>query len=1003
MSFLKKYYKIILVFLSIILLLYILPIFVNLNSQKSFIEKKIEDNFGFRAVIKGDVSFTILPKPALILKTVEIRSKDTSNTSGFFINAPQIFINTGFSDIFSEDTVFNRIGIIDASFYANAYKSSKYENLDMILNGKTFKEITLKNSRVVLTDSAISNINMTFTTLENEKIKGVGSFSYKSGTADDLSLIISYLNKENYNIISDGNFSLDKNKVGEKFTFVMKDGEKTFSGDLSLSTDNLSNFFQLLNFKVNLPETPFFNEKLNLSATIQHSVDSILINNGSFEGDDISGKFKGKIPFVKDSSNPNSFNIDFTSLPIEKMIKMDKTGFKDPINLINNSKTLLSLLQYGNFTITAKNFIFRQGVVNDLILTTSPLVYNNQFNGLDIKNLSYNFLKKPFSLTGKMFNILNDLKIDASINSEVPFSVSSIFNNRLLLNKFSGNIGLDKNNINITNASVGIGKNTAKGSLSVKETDKKTTYQINLTSDDFDITNITSNKIDLSFIISKLSLLKDTDFSLSTNVKSLKINKNNYNDFKLDTSFTDGNLMINSLTFKTNDYSSQMKGELFDLLGSDGEFRNFNYKIYSSNLRGISIPFISNSFIDKMISNGVNKIDIVLNGSAKDPVSQVDATLNNIKMKINGHLLNKNNSYTLELSHNELKGFLFSWGFIPESLLGYFYDDIPFKLKATMEKDNIKDIQLEIKNNKLTGEVINQKDTKGKTIRSVKLTTPKFDIKGVIKRIKNTDGYLDLILKIIRGMQINLDIQTPVFDDYDGNSYQDFSFNLKNATNPGKFIFNLKKSNYKISLDTEILNNSIFEGKVDISNYTIPNDIMQNDLFNLRSGILDAKITFKTNGGSSYQLLSNLNGKYETTIKNGTIEGISNYTTILSNILSLANITTNNVIYVIENSVQSGILDFTNLNIKGDIDEADVKNSGFTLASNNMNITGTITGNLIQKSLNIESVFDIKDLAPNSLIFMYNLNGFINNLTGNVNTSGLTSEINPVYLQRKKK
>ena len=66
-------------------------------------------------------------------------------------------------------------------------------------------------------------------------------------------------------------------------------------------------------------------------------------------------------------------------------------------------------------------------------------------------------------------------------------------------------------------------------------------------------------------------------------------------------------------------------------------------------------------------------------------------------------------------------------------------------------------------------------------------------------------------------------------------------------------------------------------------------------------------------------------------------------------------------------------------------------------------ISGMISGNLIQKSLNIESDFDIRNLAPEPLVFIYNLKGFVNNLTGDVDTSTILSKINTVYLQRKKK
>ena len=445
-----------------------------------------------------------------------------------------------------------------------------------------------------------------------------------------------------------------------------------------------------------------------------------------------------------------------------------------------------------------------------------------------------------------------------------------------------------------------------------------------------------------------------------------------------------------------------MSGDLLNLLGSNGEFKNFDYKISSETLKGISIPFVRNSFIEKMIANGVNKIDIHLNGPANNPTSEIDAVLNKIKIKVNGKLLNSNSSYTIELFHDELKGFLFSWGYISDNLMNYFYDNIPFSVKAKVEGENIKDMELKIKNNLIKGEILRKK-TRNDFETSIILNTDSFDIKGVIKRIKDTDGYIDLLLKIIRGIPYNFTFTTPIFEEYDGNSYQDFKLDLQNAKNPGKFIFDMKKGDYKISINSEILNSNIFEGKIDISDYSIPSNIMQNDLLNLVSGSLSAVINFKTNGTNAYQLLSNLSGDYQTKIMHGTIKGISDYVTIFSNIASLANITTNNVIYTIENSVKSGKINFNELSINGKINEANVENSAFKLSSANIGISGMISGNLIQKSLNIESVFDIRNLAPEPLVFIYNLKGFVNNLTGDVDTSTILSKINTVYLQRKKK
>ncbi|MCR5506355.1 MAG: hypothetical protein K6F04_00735, partial [bacterium] len=164
MDFLKKNYKVIVAVLGFFFALYVLPNFIDLSSQKSYLEKKMEENFGFKVSINGKISFAILPKPSLILNRVQFYSKDENSKAGMFINASKIFVSTGISNFFDKDFSVNKIGIVDATFYASAYKTSGYENLDNILNGKIFKQISLRNSRIIIGNEFINNINITFNT-----------------------------------------------------------------------------------------------------------------------------------------------------------------------------------------------------------------------------------------------------------------------------------------------------------------------------------------------------------------------------------------------------------------------------------------------------------------------------------------------------------------------------------------------------------------------------------------------------------------------------------------------------------------------------------------------------------------------------------------------------------------------------------------------------------------------------------------------------------------------
>lgn len=1009
MDSLKKHYKLILSVFAFFFALYVLPNFINLNNQKSYIENKIQSTFGFRASIKGDISFAILPRPSVILRNVEISSMDEKST-GAFINASKVFINTGFLNFFSDNFVINKIAVMDATFYENVYKNSQYENLDTLLNGKIFKEVTIKNGRVVLADSFITNINVRFKTVEGSKVKGNGSFYFEDGEVDNLSFLFSYIDSDNFNAVTNFNYITGKSKLDNDFTIIVKEGEKTISGNVGITTDSLLKFTKKFIKSVELPNTQFFNDSVKLKFNIQNSPNSILLNNGSIEGSEVVGKFKGVIPFAMQPDGKNgidrsgvNFSIDFSTFPVAKFIDIKANDTYNPVNVLLKSQKLLSLFQYANFNITAKNIVATKSMITDFRLNTTPIFYGDTFNGINISDLGYSINKKPIKISGKILNVLNDdLTIDVRVASNISRDIKNIFTPYLQFNRLNADITMSKSFINILNMTAEVGGNLISGYFTSKTENGKTDYVLNIKSDFVNLDKLIKENIDLSFIISKLSLIRSSSFNLNVMIKKLRMNNSNYDNFKLNTSYLDGSLNLKNLTFNHQGYQSAMKGELFNILSSAGEFKNFSYNISSSTLKGISIPFIKNQFIETMIANGVNRIDILLNGSASNPISQVDAKLNDIKIKVNGKLLDTDASYTIELSHNELKGFLFSWGFISDNLVNYFYDNIPFSLKARVEGYNIKDMEFRIKNNVFTGEILRKKDRSGFET-SVALNTQNFNIKDVIKRIKDTDGYVDFLLKIIRDIPYNIYLNAKNISEYNGNNYKDVIFDLKNSTNPGNFKFKLKKQDYEIDLNSEILNSNMFDGTVKISNYQIPNDIMNNELLNLVSGTLNADIKFKTNGMNAYQLLSNLSGNYSVDILNGKISGISDYSTILANILKLANITTNNVIYTLENSLKSGSMEFPKLSVEGEISSADVKDSAFNLSLPNMNISGMLSGNLIQKSLNIESIFDISNLAPDNLVFSYDLKGFVNNLTGKVDTTSITSKINPVYLLRKKK
>lgn len=1024
-NMLKRFLQISAVIVFLFTGLYIFPNFVSLdNERKVYIEQQIEDLIKFDIEIHGKITFRILPYPAIIMKNVDIKNfgKQNEPNTSTFLNAKQIFVSMDLLNLMSGDLHINKI-IIDGGYlnYTH-YKESGFENLDLILKGKSFNDLIIKNSTVISQNNEdglnkvrrIYNINIHFKNILNSELQGTGSFEYLSNKVDDIVFYLRYVNNENYNLDANFDYINGKNIIKNRFNIVVKENTPVVNGTVDLTTDNLYKFIPLIDGSVEVPNIPLFNDKLNIKTTIQTTSEAIILSNGTFTSNDAFANFSSIIPFTRSDDNKISlvknnisFNVDFKNLKLSKILTMPDNIFRLSNTNKDEIKELLKVFAYPTLNIFVKNLLLENDLITNFELNSAPIYQNNNYMGIDIKKLNYSLGKNPIQITGKLFDIFSDIKTDLVIKNKIPVYFPNIFFKMTRINSFDARVIKENNTISVSDLNLNIDGNKLFGSVDTTLSPNGNDYNIVLKSDELDTTKFTKSKIDLAYIIHNLSLIKKSSFKLNAMIKSLKTPSNKYDLLKLDTSFKNDTLSVKKLTFKESDYSSTISGDLVGITQDNGSFKNFNYVINSDNLRGLTLPFIRNSFIDKIIANGVKTINIKLNGSASNPVSDVYAVLNNISVRVNGRLLEGSEKYSLDLSHTELKGFLFSWGFIDDTLMNYFYDDIPFSLKAEVDGNNIKDIKLKIKNNLFTGDILRKnisRSQKNPTYETnVDLSIDNFDVKAIIKRLKDTDAYVDFLLKIIRTVPYNIKLNAKNIVEYNGNVYKDLYLNLVNSKNPGSLEFNIQKVGRLLKLSSEILNNRIFTGKLSVENFVIPNDLMNNELMNLTSGLMNLNLDFRTDGMNIYQLTSNLSGSFKANIKNGTIKGISDYDTILRNVVELSNITTNNILYALENSFKSGMLNFTNLVIEGKIDMAEIVKSAFTLSSKNMLVTGFVSGNLIKKSLNIESLFEIKNLSTETLNLIYNIKGFINNLGGEVDTSAIMSKINTSYLQKKKK
>ncbi|MGN0929877.1 MAG: AsmA family protein [Alphaproteobacteria bacterium] len=1011
------------VLVTLIVGLYTLPNFIPLNNgRKTYIENKIEELIKFDIDIKGKISFTILPYPAIILKNVDVKNVKSSDKAEqqTFLNASQIFVSMDLIDLIKGNFKINKIIIDGGYFNYSVYASTGFENLSLFLKGKNFNDLIIKDSTVIQYDESLdnirrfSNVNMKIKNTTNSQINGTGSFSYLSNKVDNLTFNLKFIDNENYNLNIDFNYVNGKSSIINKFNIVVKENNPIVNGTINLITDNLYKFTSLVDSSISIPNIPLFNEKLIMKATLQTTPDAIILSNGTFSSDSAYATFSSILPLIKTEDDKTkivkeniTFNADFKNLKLEKILKLPKNIFEETVSNMDELKEVIKLLSYANMNIVVKNLLLDKSLITNFELNSNPVYQDGKITSLNIGKLGYKIGKNSIQVNGTLSDLSNNVNMDLNIKDTIPFNYPNKFFNTISINSFTGQVIRDINRISIPSFDIDVGGNKIFGNLEETINSNSTDYNITIKSESIDTSKFTKNNIDLAYIIHNLSLLKNTNFKLSAMVKSLKTPNTNYDLFKLDSIFKNDTLSVKRLTFANSGYTSNINGDLIGITGNSGSFKNFNYIITSENLKGIRLPFIRNNFVDKIISNGVKQVNIKLNGDASNPVSDIYAILNDISVKVNGHLLEGDERYTLDLSHSELKGFLFSWGIIDDTLMNYFYDNIPFTLQADVDGDNINNIKLTIKNNVFTGNISrknvsrNKKEPKIET--SVNLQIDKLDVKSIIKRLKDADGYVDFLLKIIRALPYDITLTAKNIAEYNSNNYKDLYFKLVNASNPGSLEFNMQKGNMLLKLTSEILNNRIFTGNLNVKNYTLPNDLMNNELMNLTSGIMDINLDFKTDGLNIYQLTSNLSGNFDAQIKNGTIKGISSYDETLFNIVELANITTNNILYIIENSFKSGNLNFTDLDIKGKINSSEITKATFTLNAKNMLVNGFVSGNLINKSLNIESVFEIKNLSTEMLNIIYNLKGFINNMEGSVDVSNLMSKINTSYLQKKKK
>ena len=87
-----------LIFLTLFLVYFLKPFYFDYNTKKDIIQKKISDQFKLKTQISGNISYSAIPTPTIIIENVKLDlAKDSSNT----VEVKKVLIRTSINKISS--------------------------------------------------------------------------------------------------------------------------------------------------------------------------------------------------------------------------------------------------------------------------------------------------------------------------------------------------------------------------------------------------------------------------------------------------------------------------------------------------------------------------------------------------------------------------------------------------------------------------------------------------------------------------------------------------------------------------------------------------------------------------------------------------------------------------------------------------------------------------------------------------------------------------------------
>ena len=347
----KKFFfiSVALIFLTFFLVYFLKPFYFDYNTKKDIIQKKISDQFKLKTQISGNISYSAIPTPTIIIENVKLDlAKDSSNT----VEVKKVLIRTSVNKISSINQLeFKKI------IFENQNINISPSHLRQIFAFFTYHkkgQVIFKNSKVIFRDNQKNKINFENINL-NDKFK------------NNKHVINAKLNFSNNNVkinfknLVDSEKSLKIKipslKQNLEINFDKQSTLKKLSGDLKL---NIFNSILLLNFK---------------------GKDNFEISNSYLRNKYLNSKINGKISF----KNPFNFNLnlDINQINFRKLYK-NYTNIKNPkiskkINGTMNVKIKSLETLFGKLKDTQMKLNFQNG---DLKITgiTAKLPFDSSLN-----------------------------------------------------------------------------------------------------------------------------------------------------------------------------------------------------------------------------------------------------------------------------------------------------------------------------------------------------------------------------------------------------------------------------------------------------------------------------------------------------------------------------------------------------------------------------------------------------------------------------------------------